>query len=150
MKVLVLFSLIFLVFSTGDAGAGQPADGGARWETRAFNDALGKGTLKVRIIEEVDLPKHFGAHSVAVLNPANDQSAIAQCSQAISRVIEEADVGIVVGELRQGQRVHWYVYASSFEALDGAFESIQEKCPLLWGNHHDREWDQYGHLREGF
>jgi hypothetical protein len=74
-----------------------------------------------------------------------DPAALPQLTDRIQQALEQRG-NLLVLVHRAGDRVHWYAYGASREAIDAAFQSLKDPA-VHWGINEDPGWVEYDHAR---
>lgn len=117
---------------------------GDRWlEHPLVHDGVA-GTLRVRQLPDDGARAALGLVALAQVDKV-DPAALPQLTDRIQQALEQRG-NLLVLVHRAGDRVHWYAYGASRDAIDAAFQSLEDAA-VHWGINEDADWVEYDHAR---
>lgn len=126
------------------AGVFDVAAVGNEWREHPLVHDGVAGTLRVRQIPVVEARSALGLVVLAQVDKV-DAASLPDLTHRIQTALEQRG-NLLVLVHRAGDRVHWYAYGASRDAIDAAFQSLKNPA-VHWGINEDRGWVEYDHAR---
>jgi hypothetical protein len=117
---------------------------GDRWHEHPLVHDGVAGTLRVRELGDARVRVALPLVALAQVD-AVAPGALAGLTTRIQAALEQRG-NLLVLVHRAGDRVHWYAYGASRDAIDAAFRSLGDPA-VHWGINDDPDWVEYDHAR---